>query len=54
VPFDKIVAGVCATRSSRLVKNAIYEGTLAMLGIDMGEMEKARASSSARRSKRPT
>jgi succinyl-CoA synthetase alpha subunit len=43
VPFDKIVAGVCTdAKLRRLVKNMIYPGVLSqLLGIDMGEMEKA-------------
>src|SRR6187549_1793384 len=43
VPFDKIVAGVCTdAKLRRLVKNMIYDGILSqLLGIDMGEMEKA-------------
>ena len=43
VPFDKIVAGVCTdAKLRRLVKNMIYDGVLSeLLGIDMGEMEKA-------------
>ncbi|MEO6239374.1 MAG: 2-oxoacid:acceptor oxidoreductase family protein, partial [Vicinamibacterales bacterium] len=43
VPFDKIVATVCTdAKLRRLVKNMIYDGVLSqLLGIDMGEMEKA-------------
>jgi 2-oxoglutarate/2-oxoacid ferredoxin oxidoreductase subunit alpha len=43
VPFDKIVAGVCTdAKLRRLVKNMIYDGVLSeLLGIEMGEMEKA-------------
>ena len=45
VPFDKIVATVCTdAKLRRLVKNMIYDGVLShLLGIDMGEMEKATA-----------
>src|SRR3954464_4497878 len=43
VPFDKIVATVCTdAKLRRLVKNMIYDGVLSeLLGIEMGEMEKA-------------
>src|SRR6188508_3885940 len=43
VPFDKIVGTVCTdAKLRRLVKNMIYPGVLSqLLGIDMGEMEKA-------------
>jgi 2-oxoglutarate ferredoxin oxidoreductase subunit alpha len=43
VPFDKLVATVCTdAKLRRLVKNMIYPGVLShLLGIDMGEMEKA-------------
>ena len=43
VPFDKLVATVCTdAKLRRLVKNMIYDGVLShLLGIDMGEMEKA-------------
>ncbi len=43
VPFDKIVASVCTdAKLRRLVKNMIYDGVLSkLLGIEMGEMEKA-------------
>ena len=43
VPFDKIVAAVCPeAKLRRLVKNMIYDGVLShLLGIDLGEMEKA-------------
>jgi 2-oxoglutarate/2-oxoacid ferredoxin oxidoreductase subunit alpha len=43
VPFDKIVTTVCTdAKLRRLVKNMIYDGVLSqLLGIDMGEMEKA-------------
>ena len=43
VPFDKIVAEVCQdAKLRRLVKNMIYDGVLSnLLGIEMGEMEKA-------------
>jgi 2-oxoglutarate/2-oxoacid ferredoxin oxidoreductase subunit alpha len=43
VPFDKLAAPVCPEAKLRkLVKNMIYVGVVAMLlGIDMGEIEKA-------------
>ena len=43
VPFDKLVAPVCPdAKLRRLVRNMIYDGVLArLLGIDLGEMEKA-------------
>jgi 2-oxoglutarate/2-oxoacid ferredoxin oxidoreductase subunit alpha len=43
VPFDKLVAPVCPEAKLRkLVKNMIYVGVAAhLLGIDMGEVEKA-------------
>src|SRR5271154_7265569 len=43
VPFDKLVAPVCPEAKLRkLVKNMIYVGVIAqLLGIDMGEVEKA-------------
>jgi 2-oxoglutarate ferredoxin oxidoreductase subunit alpha len=43
VPFDKLVAPVCAdAKLRRLVRNMIYDGVLAnLLGIDMTLMEKA-------------
>src|SRR4030095_15313913 len=43
VPFDKLVAPVCAdAKLRRLVRNMIYDGILAkMLGIDLELMEKA-------------
>jgi 2-oxoglutarate ferredoxin oxidoreductase subunit alpha len=43
VPFDKIVATVCPDAKLRkLVKNMLYVGVMAqLLGIDMGEVEKA-------------
>ena len=43
VPFDKIVGTVCTDAMlRRLVKNMIYDGVLSqLLGIEMGEMEKA-------------
>ncbi len=45
VPFDRIVAETCPdARLRRLVKNMIYDGVLStLLGIDLGEMEKALA-----------
>jgi 2-oxoglutarate ferredoxin oxidoreductase subunit alpha len=45
VPFDKIVAECCTeAKLRRLVRNMIYDGVLAeLLGIDLGEMEKALA-----------
>jgi len=45
VPFDKIVAEVCSeAKLRRLVKNMIYDGVLShLLGIELGEMEKALA-----------
>ena len=43
VPFDKLVAPVCPeAKLRRLVKNMIYVGAVdALLGIDLGESEKA-------------
>jgi 2-oxoglutarate/2-oxoacid ferredoxin oxidoreductase subunit alpha len=43
VPYDKIVAQVCPeAKLRRLVKNMIYVGVVdALLGIDLGESEKA-------------
>src|SRR5438093_10693021 len=43
VPFDRLVATVCTdAKLRRLVKNMIYDGVLSkLLGIEMGEMEKA-------------
>src|SRR4026208_2366806 len=43
VPFDKLVATVTTdAKLRRLVKNMIYDGVLSeLLGIEMGEMEKA-------------
>ena len=43
VPFDKLVAGVCHdAKLRRLVRNMIYDGVLsALLGIDLGQMERA-------------
>jgi 2-oxoglutarate/2-oxoacid ferredoxin oxidoreductase subunit alpha len=43
VPFDKIVAAVCPeAKLRRRVKNMIYDGVLShLLGIELGEMEKA-------------
>jgi len=43
VPYDKIVAAVCAEAKLRkLVKNMVYVGVVAqLLEIDMGEVEKA-------------
>lgn len=43
VPFDKLVATVCPeAKLRRLVKNMIYVGVVdALLGIDLGESEKA-------------
>ena len=43
VPYDKLVAPVCPEAKLRkLVKNMIYVGVVAqLLGIDMGEVEKA-------------
>lgn len=43
VPFDKLVARVCPeAKLRRLVKNMIYVGVVdALLGIDLGESEKA-------------
>ncbi len=43
VPFDKLVAPVCAdAKLRRLVRNMIYDGVLSrLLGIEMTEMEKA-------------
>jgi 2-oxoglutarate/2-oxoacid ferredoxin oxidoreductase subunit alpha len=43
VPFDKLVAPVCAEAKLRkLVKNMVYVGVVAkLLDIDMGEVEKA-------------
>ena len=43
VPFDKIVAQVCAdAKLRRLVRNMIYDGVLSqLLSIELGEMERA-------------
>jgi 2-oxoglutarate ferredoxin oxidoreductase subunit alpha len=43
VPFDKLIATVCPEAKLRkLVKNMIYVGVMAhLLGIDMGQVEKA-------------
>ncbi len=43
VPFDKIVAAVCAdAKLRRLVRNMIYDGVLSyLLDIELGEMERA-------------
>jgi 2-oxoglutarate/2-oxoacid ferredoxin oxidoreductase subunit alpha len=43
VPFDKLVAAVCPdAKLRRLVRNMIYDGVLSfLLGIELGEMEKA-------------
>ena len=43
IPFDKLVAPVCPeAKLRRLVKNMIYVGAVdALLGIDLGESEKA-------------
>lgn len=45
VPFDKIVTEVCPdAKLRRLVKNMVYDGVLShLLGVDIGEMEKALA-----------
>ncbi|HYY70205.1 MAG TPA: 2-oxoacid:acceptor oxidoreductase subunit alpha, partial [Terriglobales bacterium] len=53
VPFDKIVATVCAEAKLRkLVKNMIYVGVMAhLLGIDMVQVEKALRKQFARKAK---
>jgi 2-oxoglutarate/2-oxoacid ferredoxin oxidoreductase subunit alpha len=53
VPFDKLVAQVCPEAKLRkLVKNMIYVGVVAqLLGIDMGEVEKALRKQFARKVK---
>jgi 2-oxoglutarate ferredoxin oxidoreductase subunit alpha len=45
IPFDKLVAAVCPdAKLRRLVRNMIYDGALSfLLGIELGEMEKALA-----------
>ena len=52
-PFDKLVAQVCPEAKLRkLVKNMIYVGVVAqLLGIDMGEVEKALRKQFARKVK---
>ena len=53
VPFDKLVAAVCPdAKLRRLVRNMIYDGVLSfLLGIELGEMERALTKQLARKQK---